>query len=248
MSVSSFLTPVTGGRMSGQIVNQISDLIRKGQLRPGDRLPAERELVSTFGVSRVTVRDALRVLEVMGLVEIRVGSAGGAFVTTPTPDVIGETLSNMLVMRSFEPEQIAEVRLVIELGIFALVVERITDEDIADLRQMCVESKRKLRTGGYDTQLSMAFHSRLAEAAHNPAISMLSESFSGPLAMGAMRSKEVRRNAHKKTVEEHTEIVDALEAGDADRARLTLIAHLLRGRTAADGTERLLGRAVQANR
>ncbi|MBS3942507.1 MAG: FadR family transcriptional regulator [Actinobacteria bacterium] len=227
--------------MSGQIVNQISDLIRKGQLKPGDRLPAERELVTTFGVSRVTVRDALRVLEVMGLVEIRVGSAGGAFVTTPTPDVIGETLSNMLVMRSFEPEQIAEVRLVIELGIFALVIERITDEDIADLRQMCAESKRKLSAGEYDTKLSMAFHGRLAAAAHNPAISMLSESFSGPLAMGAMRSKEVRRNAHKKTVDEHNEIVNALAAGDADRARATLIAHLLRGRDAADGTQRLLG-------
>lgn len=244
MSASTFLTPVTGGRMSGQIVAQISDLIRQGKLTPGDRLPAERELVNTFGVSRVTVRDALRVLEVMGLVEIRVGSAGGAFVTTPSPDVIGETLSNLLVMRSFTPEQIAEVRLVIELGIFDLVVERITDEDLAELRQMCADSKQRLKSGEYDTHLSMEFHRRLAGAAHNPAITMLSESFSGPLAMTAMRAKEVRRNAHKKTVDEHTEIIEALAAGEADQARATLIAHLLRGRTAAIGTDRLLRRDV----
>jgi len=242
VSVSSFLTPVTGGRMSGQIVRQISDLIRQGQLTPGDRLPAERELVTTFGVSRVTVRDALRVLEVMGLVEIRVGSAGGAFVTTPSTGVIGETLSNLLLMSSYEPEQIAEVRLVIELGIFDLVAERITEEDIAELRELCRRAKTKLDEGEYDTNLSMAFHSRLAAAAHNPAISMLSESFSGPLAMTAMRAKEVRRNAHKKTVQEHTKIVNALASGDTDAARSTLIDHLLRGRDAADGTHRLLGR------
>lgn len=226
--------------MSGQIVAQISTLIRNGQLKPGDRLPAERELVNTFGVSRVTVRDALRVLEVMGLVEIRVGSAGGAFVTTPTTGVIGETLSNLLMMRSFEPEQIAEVRLVIELGIFDLVTERVTAEDIAELRDLCARSKQKFKSGDYDTHLSTEFHRRLAAAAHNPAVTMLSESFSGPLAMTAMRAKEVRRNVHKKTVDEHTEIVEALAAEDTERARSTLIAHLLRGRTAADGTDRLL--------
>jgi GntR family transcriptional regulator, transcriptional repressor for pyruvate dehydrogenase complex len=240
VSVSSFLTPVTGGRISGQIVAQISDLIRRGQLTPGDRLPAERELVTTFGVSRVTVRDALRVLEVMGLVEIRVGSAGGAFVTTPSPDVIGQTLSNMLVMRSFEPEQIAEVRLVLELGIFDLVTERITAEDLDELRELCELSREKLEAGAYDTALSVQFHSRLAAGAHNPAISMISEAFSGPLSMAAIRAKEVRRNAHERTVEEHSAIVDALVAGDVDTARTTLIGHLLRGRSASDGTARLL--------
>lgn len=240
MSVSSFLKPVTGGRMSGQIVTQISELIREGRLQPGDRLPAERELVTTFGVSRVTVRDALRVLEVMGLVQIRVGSAGGAFVTTPSPDVIGQTLSHLLAMRRFEPEQIAEVRLVIELGIFDLVVERITAEDLADLRELCAESRARLEAGDYDTTLSLRFHSRLAACAHNPAISMLSESFSGPLAMTAIRAKEVRSNAHARTVDEHSELVEALAANEAEHARKVLVGHLLRGRTAAEGAHRLL--------
>jgi GntR family transcriptional regulator, transcriptional repressor for pyruvate dehydrogenase complex len=240
VSVSSFLSPVTGGRMSGQIVAQISDLIRQGRLKPGDRLPAERELVTTFGVSRVTVRDALRVLEVMGMVEIRVGSAGGAFVTTPSPNVLGRSLSNVLVMRSYEPEQIAEVRLVIELGIFDLVAERITDDDLTDLRELCERSRERLEADEYDTALSISFHSRLAACAHNPAISMLSEAFSGPLSMAAMRAKEVRSNAHKRTVEEHIAIVEALADGDANGARKVLIEHLLRGRTASDGASRLL--------
>ena len=244
MPVSSLLTPVQGGRISAQIVDQILSLIRAGQLKPGDRLPAERELVETFGVSRVTVRDALRVLEVMGLVEIRVGSSGGAFVTTPSADVIGNTLSNMLQMRGFEPNQIAEVRLVVELGIFDLVVERITEDDIAGLRELCDLSRQKLEAGDYDTGLSIKFHSQLAACVRNPAISMLSESFSGPLSMAAIRAKEVRKNAQESTVAEHVAIVQALSEKDFLKAREILIDHLLRGREASDGTHRLLRRAT----
>ena len=76
---------INPGRISG-IVDQIRLLMRQGQLQPGDRLPAERELCEHFGVSRVTVREALRVLEANGLVEIRVGARGGAFVRSPSMD------------------------------------------------------------------------------------------------------------------------------------------------------------------
>ena len=238
--VSSYFVPVQGGRISAQIVDQILVLIRGGQLKPGDRLPAERELVETFGVSRVTVRDALRVLEVMGLVEIRVGSAGGAFVTTPSADVIGKSVSNMLQMRGFEPSQIAEARLVVELGIFDLVIERITEEDILTLREICAESRKRFEAGEYDTALSVQFHSALAACAGNPAITVLSESFSGPLSLAAVRATEVRDNRHERTVVEHSKIVDALAAGDGPTAREHLIQHLLRGRAASDGSHRLL--------
>lgn len=240
-TVSSFLSPVSGGRMSGEIVAQVIDLIRKGRIAPGDRLPAERELATTFGVSRVTVRDALRVLEVMGLVDIRVGSAGGAYVTTPSPNVIGEGLANILMMRSFEPEQIAEARLVLELGILDLAAARATDGDIATLRELCERSREQLEADEYDTRQSLEFHSLLAHAAHNPAISMLSESFSGPLSMAAVRAKEVRSDAHRRTVEEHEAIVEALAAGDHATARHVLITHLLRGHQPAAGAERLVG-------
>src|ERR671927_1736990 len=80
---------VNAGRISGLIVDQIRLLIRDGHLTAGDRLPSERELGERFGVSRVTVREALRGLEAQGLVAIRVGAHGGAFVTAPTSDRIG---------------------------------------------------------------------------------------------------------------------------------------------------------------
>lgn len=239
-SVSEMLEPISTGRMSGKIVAQVSDLIRAGKLKPGDSLPPERELATTFNVSRVTVRDALRILEGLGLVEIRVGSAGGAFVTAPSPDILGQSLSNMLMMRSFSPEEIAEVRLIIELGILDLVIERITESDLAELRELCETSEQRLADGKYSSELSISFHSRLAACAHNPAISMLSMAFSGPLSMAAMRAKEVRSDAQSQTVAEHRVILEALEQGNGEEARKHLIEHLLRGRAALVGASRLL--------
>lgn len=242
VSITSLLSPVNDSRMSSQIVSQIVALIREGRLAPGDRLPPERELATTFGVSRVTVRDALRALDVMGLLDIRVGSTGGAFVTTPSPEVVGQNLANILMMRSFDPDQIAETRLVLELGIFDLVAARVTDEDIEALRDVCGRTRAAWESGDYDTTLSFEFHHTLAQAAHNPALAMLAESFSGPLSMVALRAKEVRSNANRRTVEEHEGIVEALAAGDLDGARDILITHLLRGRKVTQTADRLLRR------
>src|SRR5580692_13164707 len=114
-------SPVSMGRISEVIVEQIRQLMRAGELRPGDRLPAERELCENFGVSRVTVREALRMLESSGLVEIRVGARGGAFVTAPTSDRVGDGLADLLSLSVINAGDVTEVRLILELGIVPLV-------------------------------------------------------------------------------------------------------------------------------
>src|SRR3954453_4795296 len=87
---------VSSSRVSQLIVDQIRLLLKEERLQPGDRLPSERELCVQFGVSRVTVREALRSLEASGLVEIRVGARGGAFVTAPSSRRVGEGLADLL--------------------------------------------------------------------------------------------------------------------------------------------------------
>src|SRR4051794_17874559 len=91
-------SPINVGRISAVIIDQIRQLIHSGQLATGARLPSERDLCVQFGVSRVTVREALRVLEANGLVEIRVGARGGAFVTAPTSDRVGAGLTDLLAL------------------------------------------------------------------------------------------------------------------------------------------------------
>src|SRR5579875_3834054 len=106
---------VSVGRISEIIVEQVRLLIRQGQLKPGDRLPPERDLCERFGVSRVTVREALRMLESSGLVEIRVGARGGAFVTAPTSDRVGENLADLLTLSVISAADVTEVRMVLEV-------------------------------------------------------------------------------------------------------------------------------------
>ena len=96
--------PVTVARASSAIADQIRAAILGGQLKEGERLPPERTLADQFRVSRVTVRDALRALEAMGLIAVRVGARGGAFVTAPTGSVVAQTMSDMVMMSAVSPE------------------------------------------------------------------------------------------------------------------------------------------------
>src|SRR3954462_11962398 len=122
--MAEMFSRVNSGRISGLIVDQIRLLIRDGQLTAGDRLLSERELGERFGVSRVTVREALRGLEANGLVTIKVGARGGAFVTAPTSQMVGEGISDLLTFSVVEPADVTEARQVFELGIVPLVCER----------------------------------------------------------------------------------------------------------------------------
>jgi GntR family transcriptional regulator, transcriptional repressor for pyruvate dehydrogenase complex len=221
-------TPIVPGRISGLIVDRIRTLISEGRLAPGDRLPSERELAEQFGVSRVTVRDALRALEAGGLVEIKVGANGGAVMRAPTSEVVGQGISDMLLMAALTPEEVAEARLLFEAHTVHLVVERATDEDIADLHRICRRSAEALEAGDYDVHLSWEFHERLARATHNHAIELLTRSFRGPLSMARARAREGANIAHERSVHEHTELAAAIEARDAERARRVLAAHLAR--------------------
>lgn len=225
--------PVEAGRVSDLIIDQIRELILSGRLPPGERLPAERDLAERTGVSRVTVRDALRVLEAQGIIEIRVGTAGGAFVTAPSSEKVGEGISTMLKLETLRPEDVAEARLIMELGAAALAIQRATDADIDRLEGLCQLAERQHAEGHYDVGLSSQFHIAIAATAHNTALRLLTELFTGPLSMKAVRATEPPARAHGQTVAEHRRILDALESRDLLAFHKTLVDHLIRG-TAID--------------
>jgi GntR family transcriptional regulator, transcriptional repressor for pyruvate dehydrogenase complex len=221
---------VSTGRISEEIVEQIKLAIRSGRLQPGDRLPAERELTERFGVSRVTVRDALRILESAGLVEIRVGARGGAFVRAPASSIVGEGIANLLMMSSLSPQEVTECRRIVEVGIVPLVCERATEEDLAVLEAICAESREAVRAGDYPVELSARFHVAFARAAHNGAVELLVESLRGPLLMSLMQAHERAPSMGTSGVREHVALVAAVRDRDVKRAQAILTRHL--GRTA----------------
>jgi GntR family transcriptional regulator, transcriptional repressor for pyruvate dehydrogenase complex len=220
--------PIAIARASSSIADQIRQAIVTGRLAQGERLPPERELAEQFGVSRVTVRDALRALEAMGLIEVRVGARGGAFATVPSGSIVGQTMSDMMMMSAVTPEDIVEARLVVELGTVTLACARATDEDIAQLRDLSERSRTALAAKTYTRELSWDFHALVAQAAHNGAIAGVTQSFRSSLSMHPIRTREGAK-AHERTVEEHARILEALERRDGATARREMAHHLLRG-------------------
>lgn len=222
---TQLFTQVNVDRASHVIVDQIKQLITDGSLKPGDRLPNERDFCQQLGVSRVTVREALRVLEATGLIQVRLGAHGGSFLTSPSLEVVGENFAHLLTLSSITASAATEARQIFELGILPLVIERATPEDIAALRDLVVAAKAD---GAHSMDMSAAFHVRLSACTHNPAIEALMHSFHGPLISSLRMAKTVAPDMGVKGVEEHSAIIDAIEAGDLTRARAILTQHLER--------------------
>ncbi|NMH96924.1 FadR/GntR family transcriptional regulator [Pseudonocardia acidicola] len=220
---------VNAGRVSNLIVEQIRFLIRDGQLKAGDRLPSERELGERFGVSRVTVREALKMLEANGLVTIKVGARGGAFVTAPTSERVGEGISDLLTFSVVEPADVTEARQVFELGIVPLVCRRADEQDITDLLEICDRAEAMLKADGeYPVSLSAEFHVRVARATHNPALELLARSFHGPMLRSLMRAQEGDPRVGIKGTQEHREFVEAVRMRDVAAATAVMTTHLAR--------------------
>jgi DNA-binding FadR family transcriptional regulator len=222
------------GRISGLIVDQIRVLLRDGTLSPGDRLPSERELCERFGVSRVTIREALRALEANGLITIKVGARGGAVITAPTSKHVGEGITDLLTLSAITAAEVTEARRVFEVGFVPLVCERADDEDVAALVDICDRSDAALADGSYDLALSAEFHVRVARATHNAAIEMLAQSFRGPMLLSLERAQLAVPSMELIGAAEHRQFTEAVIQRDVDRARGILSSHLAR---TAEGLE-----------
>jgi GntR family transcriptional repressor for pyruvate dehydrogenase complex len=216
--------PVASVRMSTSIVDQIRARIRSGELQVGTRLPAERELCTQFGVSRLTIREALRMLEANGLVTIKLGKEGGAFVSAPTASLVGQGMTDLITTAALSSTDMTEVRTIVESGFLPLICERATDADIQALLAMCDRDERARRSGTYTVEMSFEFHLSLAACAHNPAASLILEAFRGPI----VRSLADAHHLGTSGVAEHRSIVAAIARRDVDAAAAVMTEHLAR--------------------
>lgn len=221
-------------RASETIARHIRGLIRNGELQAGQRLPSERELCERMGVSRVTLREALRILEATGLIQSRVGSRGGTIVSVPTSVYVGEGLTDMLAMSGLSSSNITELRRVLEIGILPVVAARADDDDYEELLSLCDEATTARRQGEYSVGASFDFHLRLAEATHNPAIAMLMRSLREPI----LRSLVDAHHEGAAGADEHRQLVHALRVGNTTSATEILDHHLDRTADKVSGDRR----------
>jgi DNA-binding FadR family transcriptional regulator len=157
-------------RMYQHVVAQVEEALVRGELRPGDALPSEMKLAEMFETSRGTVREALRVLEEKGLVDIRVGVGGGAVVREPDMDKIGERLDLLVRLGRVGYDHMGEFRESVEGIVAALAAERIDAGKAALLRAKAAEARAALDGGDPEAFLrgDVAVHLAIAEAAENP--------------------------------------------------------------------------------
>ena len=217
--------PVRLARASDEVIQQIKALIFSGRLAPGDQLPSEKDLTEQFGLSRITVRDALRVLESAGLIEIRVGARGGAFVAKPSAERVSESLTNLLRLQQITLQELIEARLVVEPQVASLAARRATAADIEAMAQAIAHARAGRRVG--DPRFmphSVAFHLALAEAAKNQVLLSTVNSFRTPFheALAALPADDMAERA----IADHQQILDAITAQDGERAQRVMHDHI----------------------
>src|SRR6516164_6849061 len=159
------IEPVKRSRIYEHIVEQIRALIREGRWAPGDQIPPERELAERFKVSRTSVREALRALEMQGVIDSRQG--GGTFVRTADTEALVPPLAAAILRGRRELAEVLEVRELIEPGIARGAALRATEEHVAELESLLERQRQCITEGRPFVDEDTAFHYTLARAADN---------------------------------------------------------------------------------
>jgi GntR family transcriptional repressor for pyruvate dehydrogenase complex len=214
---------VKRSRLWEDIVTQILQLMSDGNLTAGRRLPSERELASQLGVSRPSVREAMRQLELMGVIESRQGS--GAFVKEVSDADLVQPLALLLRGRKHLLRDILETRKVIEPHLARLAAEKASSTDIEALDELVRQQQAKVRAGRMAIEEDTSFHHRLARASGNRVLLLLVESCMDLLRESRKRNLQSPERA-RRSVEGHADLLLAIKRRDPDGAFEAMVRHL----------------------
>jgi DNA-binding FadR family transcriptional regulator len=211
-----------------QVADQLRELIVSGKLAPGERLPIESALAREFGVSRATIREALRVLAAQGLVRTAKGPAGGSFVTLPSVDHISSFVqANVALLtetRHVTLEELLEARELVEVPAARLAAARRSQADLDRLRSTVPDDTPPLANAEEFTY-NAEFHSCLLEAGRNTLLQVSAQPIFTVLQTHLARST-LGRSFHTSIHAHHLRILEAVEAADADAAAAEMHDHL----------------------
>lgn len=214
------------------VVEQIQEAIMEGTLKPGSQLPAERDLKEQFGISRGTLREALRVLEQKGLIEIRTGVAGGSIIREVNSENLSENLGLLIRNRAVSLRDLAQFREGMEGGVAALAAQRAGEKDRAQLKELLGEAEGHLKDGrkGWDAfvRVDEQIHMALAHISGNPLYIAVLTSVYHNIHTYYESYLPWKKGWVQENLTDLQDIIAAVSAGDAERAREKALEHVRR--------------------
>jgi GntR family transcriptional regulator, transcriptional repressor for pyruvate dehydrogenase complex len=221
-SASMSLSPISRSKLAQTVAEQLIAEIRDKDLRPGTRIPSERDLMAAFGVGRSTVREAINGMAMIGVLEIRHGQ--GAFVANATA---GEALPNAIAtaLARGVTHDLFEARQLVEAHTARLAAQRRTESDVHELEQVLVDHERAIELGAPAVEPAVRFHVRLAEAAHSEVLASFVCSFVEILTEHG-HALEATPGYREWEIEQHRHLFEPIRDGDPDLAAERMHAHL----------------------
>ncbi len=218
-------SPIKNKKVYEHVVEQIQSLILDGKLKKGDKLPSERELAEELSVSRTSIREALRALDVIGLIESRQGE--GNFIREKIEGSLFEPLSVMFMLNEEKREDILELRMMVEVEAAYLAAKRIKDKDAEELRYLCnmmIQSEDEKTKSKYDKEL----HYKITQITENYFIISLLDSISKLMESFIIYAREVilREIDNELLFMHHERICDAIIEKDSNKAAFAMRKHM----------------------
>jgi GntR family transcriptional repressor for pyruvate dehydrogenase complex len=206
-----------------KVAEQIQRLIRDGLLKPGDKLPPERELAETFQVSRSSLRDAIRVLELMGMVEARQGE--GTVVREPSAEAVANPLTAALLQQREFVSELLELRGMIEPTLAARAAKHAGTGDLAHLEDILRRQKEKVDRGELAIEEDSEFHYSIARASNNKVVLRVVDVFMDLLRESRKQSLQGKGRL-QKSLASHQQILAAIARHDAAAAEKAMRRHI----------------------
>lgn len=215
--------PIKKTRVAEEVADRIRVLLLDGTFPPGQPIPSERHLAEQFGVSRGSIRDALRTLETIGLLETRHGQ--GTFPHELSVDRLVAPLASVMAYRADLQEELMDVRRMFEPAVARAAATRATEEDLADLQRVLDAQRQKLKTGQSAITEDTAFHAILARATRNRVVVNIMATLNDLLVDSRTQSL-LQKGRPARSVDGHEAVVAALRRRDPDGAAHAMYEHI----------------------
>lgn len=213
--MSTQFEPIAENKKFEKIVTLLKQKVLAGEFHPGDRLPSERELSDALRVSRLAVREAYRTLQMFGIIEIRRGHQGGAFICAPSSQSIIQSVSDLFRFQGISIEEWTEARLIFETDIARLAIKRAKAEDLVRLEQVIEMTEQLAQTGKLVHSELIRFHLCLGEVAGNKILYTSYRSMMD-LLLSSFLALDVKADHYDNVAQEHRHILGALKRGDEE--------------------------------